>query len=115
MIVDEATAAPVVAPGEALFMDWSAPHGGSRAPGDGWPTFLYAVPLGGGRVLLEETSLARRPGLPTAQLRDRLSARLARHGVDTAPGRRGRARPLPRRHAPATAPPACSGSVRRHR
>ena len=38
-------------------------------------------------MLLEETSLARRPGLPMAQLEDRLSARLARHGVDTAPGR----------------------------
>ena len=86
VIVDEDTAAPVVAPGEALFMDWSAPHGaGSRAPGDGWPTFLYAVPLGGGRVLLEETSLARRPGLPMAQLEDRLSARLARHGVTPPP------------------------------
>ena len=84
VIVDEATAAPVVAPGEALFMDWRAPHG-SRAPGDGWPTFLYAVPLGGGRVLLEETSLARRPGLPTAQLEERLSARLARHGVTVPP------------------------------
>jgi lycopene beta-cyclase len=86
VIVDEDTAAPVVAPGEALFMDWSAPHGaGSRAPGDGWPTFLYAVPLGGGRVLLEETSLARRPGLSMAQLEDRLSARLARHGVTPPP------------------------------
>ena len=86
VIVDEDTAAPVVAPGEALFMDWSAPHGaGSRAPGDGWPTFLYAVPLGGGRVLLEETSLARRPGLSMAQLEHRLSARLARHGVTPPP------------------------------
>jgi lycopene beta-cyclase len=86
VVVDEATAAPVVAPGEALFMDWSPPYGtGSRAPRDGWPTFLYAVPLGGGRVLLEETSLARRPGLPTAQLEDRLCARLARHGVTPPP------------------------------
>jgi lycopene beta-cyclase len=75
LVVDEATAAPLVGPGEALFMDWT--------PGDdrSWPTFLYAIPLGGGRVLLEETSLARRPGLPTAQLRDRLHARLARAGV----------------------------------
>ena len=46
-----------------------AVHGLERSPrrrvtgaGDGWPTFLYAVPLGAGRVLLEETSLARRPG-----------------------------------------------------
>ena len=76
IVVDSATAAPVVAPGDALFMDWT-PVG---APD--WPTFLYAIPLGGGRVLLEETSLARRPGLPTAQLRERLHARLARAGVD---------------------------------
>jgi len=78
--VDEATAAPWVAPGEALFMDWRPDHG---EPGH--PSFLYAVPLGSGRVLLEETSLARRPGLPLAVLRRRLHARLARHGVTAAP------------------------------
>lgn len=76
VIVDEDTAAPFVAPGEALFMDWRRDHGE-----DGWATFLYVVPLGGGRVLLEETSLARRPGLPLSTLRRRLQARLARHGV----------------------------------
>ncbi len=80
VVVDEATAAPVVAPGTALFMDWRADHGEV-----GPPTFLYAVPLGGGRVLLEETSLARRPGLPQPVLRRRLHARLAHHGV-TVPG-----------------------------
>jgi lycopene beta-cyclase len=78
VVVDEATAAPVVAPGEALFMDWRPPRDDPR---DGWPTFLYAVPLGSGRVLLEETSLARRPGLPMPELRDRLLARLKRHGI----------------------------------
>jgi lycopene beta-cyclase len=82
VVVDEAAATPVVAPGEALFMDWR-PAAADTA--DAWPTFLYAVPLGGGRVLLEETSLARRPGLPTPQLRDRLYARLARHGVTVPP------------------------------
>jgi lycopene beta-cyclase len=71
-------AARVVRPGEVVFMDW-------RQPGTGPPTFLYAVPLPDGRVLLEETSLARRPGLPFAVLRERLLARLAEHGVD--PGR----------------------------
>jgi lycopene beta-cyclase len=76
VVVDEACAAPLVAPGEALFMDWRPDHGET-----GWPTFLYAVPLGGGRVLLEETSLARRPGLPQPVLRRRLRARLARHGI----------------------------------
>jgi lycopene beta-cyclase len=77
LIVDEVTAAPVVAPDEAVFMDWTPVADG----GADWPTFLYAVPLGGGRVLLEETSLARRPGLPMPQLRARLLARLARAGV----------------------------------
>jgi lycopene beta-cyclase len=79
IVVDEATAAPIAAPGEALFMDWTP------AGGPDWPTFLYAVPLGGGRVLLEETSLARRPGLPVGQLRDRLHVRLALAGVHPDP------------------------------
>jgi lycopene beta-cyclase len=82
LVVDEALAAPVVAAGEALFMDWRPPEApGTGGAGGGWPTFLYAVPLGGGRVLLEETSLARRPGLPMPQLRARLLARLTRLGV----------------------------------
>jgi lycopene beta-cyclase len=76
VIVDEAAAAPLVTPGAALFMDWRPDHGER-----GWPTFLYGVPLGGGAVLLEETSLARRPGLPLPELRRRLRARLARHGI----------------------------------
>ncbi|CAN5441150.1 lycopene cyclase family protein [soil metagenome] len=76
LVIDEDAAAPLVAPGDALFMDWRADHDES-----GWPTFLYVVPLGGGQVLVEETSLARRPGLPVSTLRRRLHARLARHGV----------------------------------
>jgi lycopene beta-cyclase len=75
-VVPEAVAAPLVAPGEALFMDWRPDHGEP-----GWPSFLYGVPLGGGQVLLEETSLARRPGLPIPVLRRRLDRRLARHAI----------------------------------
>lgn len=72
VVVPANEAAPVVGPGEAVFMDWTRP------PGFGEPaTFLYAVPLPDGRVLLEETCLARRPGLGMAELRDRLHARLA--------------------------------------
>lgn len=77
MFLDEETAAPLTAPGEALFMDWRQEHGE-----DGWPTFLYVIPLGGGRVLVEETSLARRPGLPLPTLHRRLRARLSRYGID---------------------------------
>ena len=58
-------AAGLLPAGKALFMDWR---------GDG--TFLYAVPVGD-RVLVEETSLAARPGMPLAELR----ARLARRGI----------------------------------
>lgn len=50
---------------ETTLMDWRS--------GD---TFLYTVPLGGNKVLVEETCLARRPGMPLAELRARLHARL---------------------------------------
>ncbi|SFR25447.1 lycopene beta-cyclase [Lentzea waywayandensis] len=52
---------------ETTLMDW-------RGNGD---TFLYTVPLGDNRLLVEETCLARRPGMPLQELRDRLHARLA--------------------------------------
>ena len=77
LLLPTAAAAPLVAPGSALFMDWRPDHGEA-----GSPTFLYAVPVGPDTVLLEETSLARRPGLPMPVLRRRLLARLARRGVD---------------------------------
>ncbi len=79
VVVDEDLARPLLEPGTSLIMDWRADHGEG-----GWPTFLYAVPLGGGRVLLEETSLARRPGMALPVLRERLHKRLAAHGI-TAP------------------------------
>ncbi|WP_285742536.1 lycopene cyclase family protein [Lentzea sp. NBRC 105346] len=50
---------------ETTLMDWRN--------GD---TFLYTVPLGNGRVLKEETSLARRPGMPLSELRKRLHQRV---------------------------------------
>jgi lycopene beta-cyclase len=80
VVVDATAATPLVRPGEALFMDWRPDHGE-----DGWPTFLYGIPLGGNAVLLEETSLARRPGLPLPVLRRRLRTRLARHGIAPPP------------------------------
>ncbi|RMI30329.1 lycopene cyclase family protein [Nocardia stercoris] len=63
---------------EALFMDWRADNG--AAP-DTTPTFLYAIPLGGGRMLYEETCLAGRPALSANELRRRLLARLERRGI----------------------------------
>ena len=70
----EAVAA-LVPPGHAIFMDdWSTQ--------DGLATFLYAVPLPGGRALVEETSLVARPGVPVGVLRERLLRRLATAGVD---------------------------------
>lgn len=77
VVVPAEEAKAVLGDGEALVMDWRQPP----VTGVEWPTFLYAVPLGGDRVLLEETSLARRPGLPVAELRTRLAARLAEHGI----------------------------------
>lgn len=50
---------------ETTLMDWRN--------GD---TFLYQVPLGHNRVLVEETCLARRPGMPLSELRAKLHARL---------------------------------------
>jgi lycopene beta-cyclase len=52
---------------DTTLMDW-------RGNGD---TFLYTVPLGDNRLLVEETCLARRPGMPLQELRERLHARLA--------------------------------------
>ncbi|OLF18177.1 lycopene cyclase family protein [Actinophytocola xanthii] len=74
VVVPAAVAEPLVPAGDAVFMRWAPSTGG-------WPTFLYAVPLPGGRTLLEETSLARRPGLPIPELADRLARRLAAAGV----------------------------------
>jgi lycopene beta-cyclase len=71
IVVQESVAAPIVAPGEAMFMDWRSRHN----------TFLYAIPLGGGRVLLEETSLARRPALDSRTLREALAERLQPHSI----------------------------------
>lgn len=83
VVVPAEAAAPLVPPGEALFMDWRPDHGEG-----GWPTFLYGIPVGGGEVLLEETSLARRPGLPVPVLRRRLFARLSHHGIRVPPDAR---------------------------
>ncbi|HET6289494.1 MAG TPA: lycopene cyclase family protein [Amycolatopsis sp.] len=78
-------------PDTAVFMDWRETESG----------FLYVLPLGDGSVLVEETSLARKPGLPLEMLAARLRARLEAVGL-TSRGREERVRivldvPVPRR------------------
>jgi lycopene beta-cyclase len=95
VLVEAGAVQRLVTPGNALFMDWRPHHGET-----GWPTFLYAVPVTADQVLLEETSLARRPGLGLGTLRRRLHARLAYHGIPVPPGGEERVRipvdrPLP--------------------
>ncbi|WP_433262458.1 lycopene cyclase family protein [Actinosynnema sp. CS-041913] len=77
VVVPRAHAEPFVGDGEALIMDWRKPPDAGTPD----PTFLYAIPVSDDQVLLEETSLARAPGLPLAELRLRLRARLAARGI----------------------------------
>jgi lycopene cyclase-like protein len=58
------------------FMDWR-PVPGSGPP----PTFCYAMDLGNGVALVEETVLAIRPATPPSALRERLERRLVQAGV----------------------------------
>ncbi|MDT7725652.1 MAG: lycopene beta-cyclase [Actinomycetota bacterium] len=82
----------------ALFMDWR------QVSQVDDPSFLYSIPLGGGRVLVEETSLARRPGLGHDLLAARLRARLAAVGLSPE-GRQERVR------IPLDLPPVRGGRV----
>lgn len=73
-----ATAAAALLDGApGILMDWRWPSADAISA----PSFLYAVPTGPATVLVEETSLAQRPGLPLSVLRRRLRARLAAHGM----------------------------------
>ncbi|HEX8675315.1 MAG TPA: lycopene cyclase family protein [Longimicrobium sp.] len=65
---------------EAVLMDWRDGHLPAEERG-GFPTFLYAFPLGDGRIFVEETALAARPALPLALLEARLLRRLEGLGV----------------------------------
>jgi lycopene beta-cyclase len=69
---------PLLPSGGMWFMDWRRPgvEGDDRTP-----TFLYAMDLGDGRVLVEETSLAARPPLRIGELETRLEARLQAAGA----------------------------------
>lgn len=62
---------------EVWHPNWAANHGSCHEA----PSFLYAMPLGGGEVFLEETCLVARPTLPFADLKRRLLRRCAAMGV----------------------------------
>ncbi len=78
IFVDAEIAAPMVADGEGLLLDWRDENG---AGPDEPPSFLYSVPLGDGTVIFEETSLSLRGGMPQRELRRRTLNRLAAHGI----------------------------------
>lgn len=62
----------------ALFMDWRADNGADN----GSPrSFLYTIPVGGGRVLFEETCLVGAPPIGLGELARRLRCRLLARGI----------------------------------
>ena len=77
----EGPGAAALAEGPMVLMGWSPPDAASRADWLAQPSFLYAQPLGDGRVFVEETVLSARTPLSFDQLRDRLARRMARMGV----------------------------------
>lgn len=79
IVVPASVADPILCGDPAVLMDWRRPAELGKDPA---PSFLYAIPLGSGRVLLEETCLAGYPALPIPALRARLMLRLRAAGVD---------------------------------
>lgn len=80
LVLARDAAAAALQGADSLFMDWRTDWAGTSRP-SGTPTFLYAIPLGEERVLLEETCLAAAPGLPIEELKARLHRRLRFRGV----------------------------------
>ncbi len=78
IVVDATDAEAVLGGAGALLMDWASPRQ-LGAAGSPLPSFLYAVPLGDGTVLLEETCLAGHPALSIPDLEHRLRFRLGDH------------------------------------
>jgi lycopene beta-cyclase len=74
---------PPIPAGSCTMMDWS-PAGSAGAGADPRPTFLYALDLGEGRFLVEETALAASPPMAGDELRRRLATRLERRRVTPA-------------------------------
>ncbi|MBF6343657.1 lycopene cyclase [Nocardia cyriacigeorgica] len=104
IFVDAETAAPMVADGEGLLLDWRPDNGASN---DEPPSFLYSVPLGDGTVIFEETSLGLRGGMPQHELRKRTLNRLAAHGISLTGSE-----PTEAAHYPLDQPPPRKGTGR---
>lgn len=64
-------------PSRMVLMDFRPVSDAAKEP----PSFLYALPLSGDRVFVEETSLAHRPAMSMDVLRARLEARLQSLGL----------------------------------
>ena len=64
-------------PARMVLMDFRPVSNAEKEP----PSFLYVLPLSGGRLFVEETSLARRPAMSMDLLRARLEARLKSLGL----------------------------------
>ena len=71
--------APPTGPGQMMLMDYRDDF--LTADERKTPTFLFAMDLGGGLCLAEETSLAHRPGLSLDVLENRLYRRLEYYGL----------------------------------
>lgn len=88
LVLDTADAAPALGGDPALFMDWRTDYDRDNQihndDDEVGPTFLYAIPLDGRRVLLEETCLAGLPAPAPEVLERRLRSRLLRRGVTEA-------------------------------
>lgn len=78
LVVEAGAAAAALDGHDGWFMDWRRDNG--TGAGDA-ASFLYAVPVGPDRVLLEETCLVGRPALALPELERRLRTRLAARGV----------------------------------
>jgi lycopene beta-cyclase len=80
VVLPDDVAGPALQGAEALLMDWRTDWADGAPAGP--PSFLYAIGLGDGTTLLEETCLAAAPPLPVEELKARLRRRLAARGVD---------------------------------
>ncbi len=108
-------ARPPIPEGSMSLMDWRTPL--TDLDVQRVPSFLYAMDLGEGRVFVEETSLAARPGVSVDVLRARLAERLELAGtppVQVLSEERVRIAmggPLPPRDQPVVAFGAAAGMV----